>query len=215
MSAFFRTCFAPHRLSGGICVVDLVRSWARHHTPAEVARAAGQIDTMLAAGVSDDALRVWVLGAAGCGYDPGMQGMAMGQWLGMVRDLLLGQSDWALPPGAWEALHPWPQPDVGSLPVLRHLLTGYFHKDWKRHHATFEAVVERFVTDEGPVRASELVDDIDDLLELECGEERLRILVLGRFGSSYDPRPDLPGGQTMAQWLRSVRGVSLSAALMG
>ncbi len=215
MSAFFRSCFAPHRLSGGICVVDLVRSWARHHTPAEVATAAGQIDTMLAAGVSDDALRVWVLGAAGCGYDPGMQGMGMGQWLAMVRDLLLGQSDWALPPGAWEALGPWPQPEVGSLEVLRHLLTGYFHKDWKRHHATFEAVVERFVTDEGPVRASGLVDDVDELLGLECGEERLRILVLGRFRSSYDPRPDLPGGHTMEQWLRSVRGVALSSALAG
>jgi hypothetical protein len=215
VSAFFRTCFAPHRLTGGICVVDLVRSWARHHTPAEVAKAAGQIDTMLAAGVSDDALRVWVLGAAGCGYDPGMQGMGMGQWLGMVRDLLLGQSDWALPPGAWEQLRPWPQPQVGSLEVLRHLLTAYFHKDWRRRGTTFEAVVQRFVVAEGRARAAALVDDIDELLELEAGEERLRILVLGRFGSAYDPRPDLPGGQTMAQWLRSVRGVALSSAIAG
>ncbi|HEX2701672.1 MAG TPA: contact-dependent growth inhibition system immunity protein [Acidimicrobiales bacterium] len=215
MSSFFRTCFAPSRLTGGICVVDLVRSWARHHTPADVARAAGQVDTMLSAGVSDDALRVWVLGAAGCGYDPGMQGMAMGQWLGLVRDLLLGQSDWALPPGAWEALRPWPQPQLGSLEVLRHLLTGYFHASWKATAPTFEAVVEHFVATEGPARAAALVDDIDELLALAPGEERLRIIVLGRFGSSYDPRPDLPGGQRMAQWLRSVRGVALSCALAG
>lgn len=213
MKAFFRTCFAPQRLTGGICVVDLVRSWARHNEPADVQRAADQIDTMLAAGVSDDALRVWVLGAAGCGYDPGMQGMTMHQWLTMVRDLLRGRADWGLPPGAWESLRPWPQPDTGPLHALRHLLGAYFHRDWRRGGTTFEAIVERFVAAEGPGRAAELVDDIDELLDEEPGEERLRILVLGRFGSAYDPRPDLPGGQTMAQWLRCVRGVAMSHAL--
>lgn len=211
---FFSTCFARSRLVDGICVADLVRSWARHHPRADVARAVDQIEAMLAADVGDDALRVWVLGAAGCGYDPGMQGMGMSQWLTLVRDLLQGRADWALPPGAWEPLAPWPLPDTGPLDTLRRLL-GAFHPDWKRDHPTFEAVVARFVATEGPRRAADLVDDIDDLLDQHVGEERLRILVLGRFGSSYDPRPDLPGGQTMAQWLRAVRGVAMSRALAG
>ena len=215
MTAFFRTCFAPHRLTGGICVVDLVRSWARHHTPADVARAADQIESMLAAGVSEDALRVWVLGAAGCGYDPGVQGMEMSRWLAMVRDLLLVQSDWALPPGAWEALRPWPQPETGRLEGLRHLLGAWFGPGWKRNGATFEAVVERFAATERPARVAALVDDLDELLALNLGEERLRILVLGRLGSSYDPRPDLPGGHTMAQWLRAVRGIAVSHSFAG
>ena len=215
MTAFFRTCFAPQRLAGGICVVDLVRSWARHHTPGDVSRATDQIEAMLAAGVSDDALRVWVLGAAGCGYDPGVQGMGMERWLAMVRDLLLGQSDWALPPGAWEALRPWPQPETGQLEGLRHLLRAWFGPGWKRNGATFEAVVERYVASEGTVRVTALVDDLDELLAMDLGEERLRILILGRLGSSYDPRPDLAGGQTMAQWLRSVRGIAVSHSFAG
>lgn len=215
MTAFFRTCFHPDRLTGGICVVDLVRSWAKHHPPADVARAADHIGTMLAADLSEDALRVWVLGTAGCGYDPGMHGLAMGQWLGLVRDLLLGRSDWGLPPGAWEPLRPWPAPPTGPLDVLRHLLTGYFHQDWDRAGPTFEAVVDRFVATEGPARTNALVEDLDELLALGLGEERLRILVLGRFGSSYDPRPDLSGGQTMSQWLRAVRGIAVSATVAG
>ncbi|MGH9152487.1 MAG: contact-dependent growth inhibition system immunity protein, partial [Acidimicrobiales bacterium] len=77
----------------------------------------------------------------------------------------------------------------------------------------FEAVVERFVEDEGPARTAELVDDIDALLALGLGEERLRIVVLGRLGGAYDPRPDLPGGKTMAQWLRAVRGIAVSSAV--
>lgn len=213
MTAFFRSCFAPNRLVGGICVVDLVRSWARHHTPADVAGAADRIESMLDAGVGEDALRVWVLGAAGCGYDPGLQGMAMDRWLGLVRDLLLGRPDWALPPGAWNALQPWPVPVTGPLHALRHLLRAYFHPGWKAADAGSEAVVRRFIAAEPPERVDELVDDIDDLLGEEVGEERLRILVLGRFGSSYDPRPDLPGGQTMSQWLRAVRGIAVSATV--
>lgn len=215
MTAFFRTCFAPQRLSGGICVVDLVRSWARHHTPADVASAADQIEAMLGAGVSEDALRVWVLGAAGCGYDPGAQGFTMAEWLGLVRDLLYGRPDWSLPPGAWDTMRPWRQPETGPLTAFVHLLGAYLHQDWRLDHPTFEAVVERFVAAEGPDRGSQLVDDIDALLGLGLGEEHLRVLILGRYRSCYDPRPDLPGGQTMAQWLRSVRGVALSSALTG
>ena len=212
MTAFFRTCFRPDRLTGGICVVDLVRSWARHHPADAVTRAADQISAILASDLNEDALRVWVLGAAGCGYDPGMDGMPMAQWLGLVRDLLAGRSDWGLPPGAWAPLRPWPQPDPGPMDGLRRLLEAYFHRDWKRAGPTFEAVVEHFAAAEGPARTGELVDDLDVLLALGLGEERLRVLVLGRFGSAYDPRPDLPGGQTMAQWLRAVRGVAVSAS---
>jgi hypothetical protein len=153
---------------------------------------------------------VWVLGAAGCGYDPGLQGMSMVVWLAMVRDLLLGQADWALPPGAWEALRPWPQPDVGPLDGLRHLLRGWFGPDWKRNGPTFQAVVERYAVTEPPSVVARLVEDVDDLLAMQLGEERLRILILGRLGSAYDPRPDLAGGHTMAQWLRSVRGIAIS-----
>jgi len=213
VSAFFRSCFHPDRLAGGICVVDLVRSWARHHPPVDVERAADQIATMLRAGVGEDALRVWVLGAAGCGFDPGLHGMAMATWLAMVRDLLLGRGDAGLPGEAWLPLHPWPAPDTGSLGALRHLLRAYFDSGWKARGRSFEAVVERFVEAEGPARTDELVDDVDALLALGLGEERLRIVVLGRLGSAYDPRPDLPGGKTMAGWLRAVRGIAVSSAV--
>ena len=213
MTPFFRTCFHPSRLDGRICVVDLVRSWARHHPAEDVAGAIARIDAMLASGRGEDALRVWVLGSAGCGYDPGMNGMTMALWLSVVRDLLDGRSDFGLPPGAWEPMRPWPQPALGPLEALRHLLTAYFHKDWHRDDSSFEAVVARFVRGEGPARTAELVDDLDELLAMELGEERLRIIVLGRLDSSYDPRPDLPGGSTMSQWLRAVRGIAVSSAI--
>ncbi|HVM02448.1 MAG TPA: contact-dependent growth inhibition system immunity protein [Acidimicrobiales bacterium] len=213
MSAFFRSCFNPARLAGGICVADLVRSWARHHSPGEVERAADQVAALLRSGVGEDALRVWVLGTLGCGFDPGLHGMAMAAWLGLVRDLLLGRGDAALPGEAWLAMQPWPAPDVDDLGALRHLVGGYFGGDRPAAARTFEAVVERFVEDEGPARTAELVDDIDALLALGLGEERLRIVVLGRLGCAYDPRPDLPGGKTMAQWLRAVRGIAVSSAV--
>ena len=212
MPSFFRSCFAPRRLTGEICVVDLVRSWARHHPPAAVEAAVRQIDAMVGGGRSEDALRIWVLGTLRCGYDPGMHGLSMQQWLSLVRDLLGGRSDWGLPDAAWEPMAPWPDPEpqVGSLEALRLLLGTYFHRDWRSADARFEAVVHRFVATEGALRSGQLVNDIDELLDRAPGEERLRILVLGRFGSAYDPQPDLPGGQTMSQWLRAVRGVAMS-----
>lgn len=213
MSAFFRSCFNPARLSGGICLADLVRSWARHRPPVEVDRAADQIGALLRAGVSEDALRVWVLGTLGCGFDPGLHGMAMAAWLGLVRDVLAGRGDAALPQEAWLPLRPWPAPDLDDLGALRHLVRAYFNRDWRSVARTSEAVVERFVDAEGPARTSELVDDIDALLALGLGEERLRIVVLGRLGSAYDPRPDLPGGKTMGEWLRAVRGIAVSSAV--
>lgn len=213
MSAFFRSCFGPGRLAGGICVADLVRSWARHHSPVEVERAADQIGVLLRAEVGEDALRVWVLGTLGCAFDPGLHGMSMAAWLGLVRDLLAGRGDAALPAEAWYPMHPWPAPDVESLEALQHLLRGYLDREWRSMGPTFEPVVERFVDAEGPARTNQLVDDIDDLLSHSLGEERLRIVVLGRLGSSYDPRPDLPGGKTMAEWLRAVRGIAVSAVV--
>lgn len=215
MTSFFSVCFHPRRLTGGICLADLVRSWARHHPPDEVVRAAGWIDDLLARDLGEDALRVRVLGAAGCGYDPGAHGLGMSTWLRLVRDLLRGRSDHGLPGEAWQPLSPWPAPAPGSFETLRHLLATSFHEDWKRAGPTFEAVVERFVAAEPPARAAALVADIDALLSAGLGEERLRIVILGRFGSAYDPRPDLPGGQTMAQWLRAVRGVVVSATIAG
>lgn len=210
---FFRSCFHPRRLDGRICLVDLVRSWARHHPPDDVRRAVDQIAGLLGAGLSDDRLRVLVLGSAGCGYDPGMHGLTMHQWLGLVRDLLQGRSEHGLPEAAFEPLAPWPGQDVEDFPALRRLLAG-FHEGWRSPATpTFEAVVGRFVAVEGNRRAAELVEDIDDLLDLGLGEERLRIVVLGRWRSGYDPRPDLKGGQTMSQWLRSVRGVAVSATI--
>jgi hypothetical protein len=213
MSAFFRSCFGPSRLTGGICVADLVRSWARHHPPVEVERAADQIGVLLKAEVSEDALRVWVLGTLGCGFDPGLHGLSMAAWLGLVRDLLAGRGDGGLPSEAWYPMHPWPAPDVAALEALQHLVLAYFNREWRSIGRTFEPVVERFVDVEGPARTNQLVDDIDDLLSLRLGEERLRIVVLGRLGSAYDPRPDLPGGKTMGEWLRAVRGIAVSSAV--
>lgn len=207
---FFRTCFAPRRLTGGICLVDLVRSWAKHHSPADVEAAVAQIDRMLIGGRTDDALRIWVLGKLRCGYDPGMNGLTMSQWLTLVRDLLAGRSDWGLPEAVWEAMAPWPEPDLGPMEALRQLLAQYFPPGWRARDSRFESVVRRYVTTEGVARAGQLVNDIDELLDCAPGEERLRLLVLGRYGSGYDPAPDLDGGQTMAQWLRAVRGVAIS-----
>ena len=208
---FFSTCFSPARLTGGICAADLVRSWARHHPPADVDRAVDQISGLLRLGLGEDGLRVLVLGQLGCGFDPGMHGLSMPVWLDLVRALLLGRSDGALPPEAWLPLQPWPGQRVGPMPALRLLLTSYFHQDWDRDDPHFEAVVQRFVAAEGPEQAARLVSDVDDLLARGLGEERLRIVVIGRLGSSYDPRPDLPRGRTMGQWLRAVRGIVVSS----
>jgi hypothetical protein len=208
---FFSTCFNPTRLTGGICLADLVRSWARHHPAADVEHAVECIDDLLRAGADEDGLRVRVLGAGGCGFDPGTHGLTMPVWLDLVRSLLLGRPDALLPQEAWEPLSPWPGQRIGAVPALRHLLGAYFHQDWDADDHTFEAVVGRFMAAEGEDRAAGLVRDIDHLLSLGLGEERLRIIVLGRFGSYYDPRPDLPGGSTMAGWLRAVRGIVVSA----
>ncbi|HET7488969.1 MAG TPA: contact-dependent growth inhibition system immunity protein [Acidimicrobiales bacterium] len=209
---FFRSCFHPKRLTNGICAADLVRSWARHHPPDDVQRAVDQIGGLLSSGFSDDRLRVLVLGSAGCGFDPGLHGLTMYQWLGMVRDVLMGRTDFGLPAAAFEPMAPWPGQEPGAFDALRSLL-DCFHRDWRADSPTFEGVVQRFVEEEGPRLTAELVDDIDRMLDLGLDEERLRIIVLGRWRSSYDPRPDLPGGQTMAQWLRSVRGVAVSASI--
>ena len=210
---FFSTCFHPVRLKDGICLADLVRSWARHHPRADVDRAIDRIDDLLRSGAGEDALRILVLGEAGCGFDPGMHGLSMAVWLDLVRSLLVGRSDAALPAEAWAPLEPWPGQRVGPLPALRRLLVDYFHQDWDADDPTFETVVARFVAAEGPAQATRLVGDLDHLLSLGLGEERLRVLVLGRFGSFYDPRPDLPGGRTMAQWLRAVRGIVVSSTV--
>ena len=210
---FFATCFSPARLTGGIGLADLVRSWARHHAPADVDRAVDGIEALLRSGLDEDQLRVHVLGGAGCGFDPGTHGLSMRPWLDLVRSLLLGRGDAALPAHAWEPLEPWPGQRVGALPAMRLLLEGYFHQDWDALDPTYESVVCRFVRSEGPGQAARLVTDLDHLLSLGLGEERLRVVVLGRFGSSYDPRPDLPGGRTMAQWLRAVRGIVVSSTV--
>lgn len=211
--AFFGSCFNPDRLTDGICLADLVRSWARHHPAEAVENAAQSIVSLLERDLSEDALRIRVLGVARCGYDPGLHRMSMRQWLTLVRDLLRGRPDYSLPSEAWEPLSAWLRVDVGPLETFRHLLGVYFHEDWMIDDPTFEAVVRRFAAGAGPDQAAALVSDIDQILDLPLGEEHLRILVLGRFGSQYDPRPDLPDGQTMSQWLRAVRGVALSSTI--
>ncbi|HVL92249.1 MAG TPA: hypothetical protein VM264_02800, partial [Acidimicrobiales bacterium] len=51
---------------------------------------------------------------------------------------------------------------------------------------------------------SGVLADIEELLRLNLSEDRLRILILGRFHSEYDPSLNPAGRMSMAKWLREV-----------
>lgn len=83
-------------------------------------------------------------------------------------------------------------------------LRAYFHQDWMAESASFREHVRLFARREPREWVSGVLADIEELLRLDLSEDRLRILILGRFQSEYDPSLDLAGRMSMAEWLREV-----------
>ena len=87
-------------------------------------------------------------------------------------------------------------------PALGHLLGAYFHQDWQLDDPDPGAVVDRFLRDEPPERAQEVVRDIDQVLRANLAPAKLEELLARDLGSAYYPPAD---GKTWADWLRGLR----------
>lgn len=93
-----------------------------------------------------------------------------------------------------------------SYPALKLLLQGYLSLDWPDDHANAWAAIDDYVTNE-PI-ASQLPDEVGQLVERMPSEEGLHSLVMGELGCGYLPEAD---GFTMTAWLLAVRERVLGA----
>lgn len=87
-----------------------------------------------------------------------------------------------------------------NYPALELLAQGYLTLDWPDDYVDTWAAIDDYVTSE-PL-ASQLPDEIADLVDATSSEQGLRSVVVGELGCGYLPEAD---GFTMTAWLLSVR----------
>lgn len=86
-------------------------------------------------------------------------------------------------------------------PELFHLLSGYFHEDWKTEHKTVDAAVHAFMRDEDD-RLHGVVRELEDLLAMNLPETELAALV--KDAARFYP-PAL--GYKYTDWLQHVLSI--------
>jgi hypothetical protein len=89
---------------------------------------------------------------------------------------------------------------ASAFPQLRQFLGGYFHQDWVVEHATWEEVVDDFISESPRHAVLESASELRDLLVCEFADAELDT-VLERLGCSVDPAAL---GLDTGEWLRLV-----------
>ena len=87
-----------------------------------------------------------------------------------------------------------------DFPALYNFCVGYFHQDWNLDDPTAEAVVRRFMNDDGPQGVQQLRAEIDRFLRVSKSEEQ-RAAILDAWGCCYYPPGD---GLSYTDWLKQV-----------
>ena len=88
---------------------------------------------------------------------------------------------------------------------LRHLVTAYFHEDWRLDAASVVDVVRQYVAREPAENVAAVRHELSQLPASGSSEADLRRLVLDQWQSSYDP---VLAGGTARAWLEEIRSVA-------
>lgn len=85
--------------------------------------------------------------------------------------------------------------------LLESFFSGYFHEDWDLDADTTEDVARLYRSQVSAQKATEIADEIGQLLDDLLSEEDLQKFLFERLGCYYDPTLD---GQTFREWLETL-----------
>lgn len=89
-----------------------------------------------------------------------------------------------------------------TLTNIRNLIAGYFHEDWRLEATSHEDAVRQFVEREPSDCVADARAELDALLAASISDAELRALVIGKWGSGYDPELE---ARTIRNWLEEIR----------
>jgi CdiI immunity protein len=85
-------------------------------------------------------------------------------------------------------------------PTLKYFIECYFHQNWIDFHATYEEVMDSFVSEEIPELVARLKVDVDRILALPVDAGALSEFIDRISGGGYDP--DGMDGRSFLELLR-------------
>jgi len=98
---------------------------------------------------------------------------------------------------------------AAEYPALAHLLSGYFHQDWREEHGGVGAALTAYRAEASSESIHAAIADIDRLLDAGLDETGLARVLADGFDCNHVPSSE---GRAPAAWLSEVRAALLRPA---